>query len=116
MVLGPCLMWISRDGDHLVFGVEQHRVKIRNLRRDPRITVLIEDDRDSAAGLRQHLIVRGTVTFEGPDVPERFAAFMDRQSQRYLGTGYPFANRESRTALIGRIQVEHVSGVGPWAH
>ncbi|TDD12321.1 TIGR03618 family F420-dependent PPOX class oxidoreductase [Nonomuraea deserti] len=110
------LMWISRDGDDLVFGVEQHRVKVRNLRRDPRITVLVEDDRDAEHGLRQHLIVRGTVTFEGPGIPERFAAFMDRQAQRYLGTDYPFANRESTTALIGRIRVEHVSGVGPWAH
>jgi hypothetical protein len=74
-----------------------------------------EDDRNSSEGLRQHLIVRGTVTFEGPGIPDRFAAFTDRQSQRYLGIAYPFANRRSTTALIGRIQVERVSGVGPWA-
>jgi PPOX class probable F420-dependent enzyme len=109
------LMWLSRDGDDLLFGTESRRVKIRNLRRNPNVTVLIEDDRNTPAGLRQHLIVRGTVTLDGPGIPDRFAAFMDRQSRRYLGTDYPFANRTSPTALIGRIQVEGVSGVGPWA-
>jgi PPOX class probable F420-dependent enzyme len=109
------LMWVSRDGDDLVFGVEGHRVKVRNLRADPRVAVLIEDDRNSPEGLRQHLTVHGTVTFDGPGIPDRFAAFMDRQAQRYLGTDYPFANRTSPTALIGRVHVERVSGVGPWA-
>lgn len=109
------LMWVSQDGDDLLFGVEDRRVKVRNLRTNPHVTVLIEDDRNSPKGLRQHLIVKGTVTFEGPGIPDRFAAFMDRQSQRYLGTDYPFANRTSPTALIGRIQIERVSGVGPWA-
>ncbi|MGP4104969.1 TIGR03618 family F420-dependent PPOX class oxidoreductase [Nonomuraea sp. KM90] len=109
------LMWVSRDGDDLVFGVEEHRVKVRNLRANPHVTILIEDDRNTPEGLRQHLIVRGAVTFEGPDIPDRFAAFMDRQSQRYLGTNYPFANRMSPTALVGRVQVERLSGIGPWA-
>lgn len=108
------LMWVSRDGDNLLFGVEQHRVKVRNLRRDPRVTVLVDDDTMSG-GLRQHLIVHGTVTFSGPDIPEEFAAFMDRQARRYLGTDYPFANRLSASALIGRIRVKRIGGVGPWA-
>lgn len=109
------LMWISRDGDDLVFGVEGHRRKTANLRRDPHVTVMVEDTEDSPQGLRQHLVVRGTVTFDGPGIPDEFAAFMDRQAHRYLGTDYPFANRHSTTALIGRIRPDKVSGIGPWA-
>ncbi|NBE92883.1 MULTISPECIES: pyridoxamine 5'-phosphate oxidase family protein [unclassified Nonomuraea] len=106
---------MSQDGDDLVLGTEGHRVKVRNLRTNPQVTVLIEDDRNSPEGRRQRLVVRGTVTFEGPGIPDRFAAFMDRQARRYLGTDHPFANRTSTTALIGRIRTERMSGVGPRA-
>ncbi len=109
------LMWVSRDGDDLLFGVEDFRVKTRNLRRDPRITVMIEDDRNDPHGLRQYLIVRGTVTFHGPGIVDEWAAFMDKQSHRYLGTDFPFPNRFSPTGLIGRIKPDRISGVGPWA-
>jgi PPOX class probable F420-dependent enzyme len=109
------LIWIARDGDELVFGVENRRLKTRNLRRDPRITLLIEDDRDSEIGLRQYLVVRGTVTFEGPDIPEKWNELMDAQAQRYFGTPFLLENRGSRTAVIGRIKPERVSGIGPWA-
>lgn len=109
------LMWITRDGDDLLFGAENFRVKTKNLLRDPRLTILIEDDRNTPEGLRQHLIVRGTVTFHGPDIVDEWSAFMDEESQRYLGTDFPFPNRFSKTGLIGRITPERVSGIGPWA-
>ncbi|ALG14148.1 TIGR03618 family F420-dependent PPOX class oxidoreductase [Kibdelosporangium phytohabitans] len=109
------LMWISRDGDDLVFGAEDFRVKTRNLRRDPRITVVVHDDRNTPEGLRQHLVVRGTVTFHGPDIVDEWAAFMDEQSHRYLGTDFPFPNRFTKTGVIGRIKPERVTGIGPWA-
>ena len=109
------MMWISRDGDDLLFGVESRRVKVANLRRDPRLTVMIEDTENTPEGLRQHLVVQGTVSFTGPDLGEKWTDFMDRESHRYLGTDFPFPNRISSTGLIGRITVERVSGVGPWA-
>ncbi|MBB5922318.1 PPOX class probable F420-dependent enzyme [Actinoalloteichus hoggarensis] len=109
------LMWVSRDGDELVFGVESSRRKVRNLRRDPRVTLVIEDEEDSPVGLRQHLVVRGTVRFEGPGIAQEFAALMDRQARRYYGTDYPHANRDSDTTLIGRITPTRIGGIGPWA-
>jgi PPOX class probable F420-dependent enzyme len=109
------LMWVTRDGDDLLFGAENFRVKTKNLLRDPRLTILIEDDRDNPEGLRQHLVVRGTVKFHGPDIVDEWAAFMDQESHRYLGTDFPFPNRFSETGLIGRVTPERVSGIGPWA-
>ena len=109
------LIWVTRDGDELVFGVESRRRKVRNLRRDPRVTLLVQDDRTTRDGLRQYLVVKGTVRFTGPDIPAEFTALMDAQARRYLGTGYTLSNRDSRTALIGRITPTTVAGVGPWA-
>jgi hypothetical protein len=98
------LIWVTRDGR-----------KVRNLRRDPRVTLLVQDDRTTRDGLRQYLVVKGTVRFTGPDIPAEFTTLMDAQARRYLGTDYTLSNRDSRTALIGRITPTTVAGVGPWA-
>ena len=109
------LVWIERDGSELVFGVEERKARVRNLRRDPRVSVLIEDDHDDPSGLRRYLIVHGTARIVGPPVQQEFTALMDRLSQRYLGIDYPFANRGSATAAIVRITPQRIDGVGPWA-
>ncbi len=113
------LVWVARDGDELLVGMEGGRRKAKNIRRNPRVSLLIEDaaDRtDDGTGLRQYLIVHGTATLDGPDIAEEFTALMDAQARRYLGTGrYDLANRGSRTAVIARISPDRIGGNGPWA-
>ena len=110
------MVWISLDGDDLVFGAEQRRRKIQNLRRDPTVAVLVEDTERAANGLVQYLTVRGRSKIIGPGVPKEFDALMDRAAQRYLGTDvYPMPNRSSPTAVIVRITPDRIGGVGPWA-
>jgi PPOX class probable F420-dependent enzyme len=108
------LVWIELDGDELVFGVEERKARVRNVRRDPRVTVVVEDTDDGPSGLRQYLTVHGRAKVVGPAVEAEFTALMDRLSHRYLGTDYPFANRGSATAVIVRITPDRVGGVGPW--
>ena len=109
------LVWVERDGDQLLIGMEGQSRKTKNLRRDPRVTLLIEDDRASARGLRQYLVIRGTAALLGPDIPADFTELMDTQARRYLGTDYPFENRGSRTAFVARVTPERITGEGPWA-
>ncbi|MEV6639906.1 TIGR03618 family F420-dependent PPOX class oxidoreductase [Amycolatopsis sp. NPDC051371] len=94
------MVWASREGDEIVMGMEGRRPKVRNVRRDPRVTVLIEDhDGHDARGLPQYLLVRGTARIVGPDIADEFTALMDRQAQRYLGVraGQPgLADRRDR--------------------
>ncbi|GAA1135511.1 hypothetical protein GCM10009630_37920 [Kribbella jejuensis] len=73
------LVWVGRDGDELLIGVEQKHRKTRNLRRDPRITLVVQDDRISPRGLTQYLVVRGTAKLERD--PQRYKELMDRLSQ-----------------------------------
>lgn len=108
------MVWAERDGDQVLIGFESYHRKTRNLRRDPRVTLIIQDDQPSDRGLVQYLVIRGTVVLEGPDIPAEYDALMDKQSQRYLGKDYPFANRGSRTALIARVTPERITGEGPW--
>ena len=98
-------------------GMEGRRPKVRNIRADPRVTVLIEDhDERDARGLPQYLLVRGTARIVGPDIADEFTALMDRQARRYLGAEkYLLGNQGSTTAVIVRIKADRVTGNGPWA-
>jgi PPOX class probable F420-dependent enzyme len=109
------LVWAERDGDQLLIGMEGYQRKTGNLRRDPRVTLVVQDDRPSQRGLAQYLVIRGTVELEGPDIPADYTELMDKQSHRYLGKDYPFENRHSRTAVIARVTPEKITGEGPWA-
>ena len=111
------LIWSSLDGDDVVIGMEERRPKVRNIRADPRVTLLIEDhDERNPAGLSQYLLIRGRASIEGPGIPHEFTALMDRQARRFLGADrYRLGNENSPTAVIVRITVEKVGGIGPWA-
>ncbi|MEV7093685.1 pyridoxamine 5'-phosphate oxidase family protein [Amycolatopsis sp. NPDC051045] len=64
------MVWASREGDEIVMGMEGGRPKVRNIRNDPRVTVLIEDhDERDARGLPQYLLVRGTPGCSGRTSP-----------------------------------------------
>jgi hypothetical protein len=39
-------IWVTGDGEHLYLNTEVHRVKFKNIQRDPRVTVMIWDRDD----------------------------------------------------------------------
>jgi PPOX class probable F420-dependent enzyme len=111
------LVWAERDGDELLIGVEEKHRKTRNLQRDPRITLLIQDDRISPRGLTQYLVLRGTAVLEGPGNPTAYKALMDKQSQRYLGQpDFPYGDGLFANSMIARITIDRVTGEGPWSN
>ncbi|MGW7679385.1 TIGR03618 family F420-dependent PPOX class oxidoreductase [Kribbella sp. NPDC054772] len=110
------MVWVGRDGDELLIGVEERHRKTRNLRRDPRVTVVVQDDQVSPRGLTQYLVLRGTVTLEGPGTPQQYKALMDRLTKKYLGRDeFPFGNEAVYAgATIVRVSVDRITGEGPW--
>jgi PPOX class probable F420-dependent enzyme len=110
------LVWAERDGDELLIGVEEKHRKTRNLQRDPRVTLVIQDDRISPRGLTQYVVLRGTAVLEGPGIPTIYKALMDKQSARYLGIPeFPFGDGVFAKMMIARITIDRVTGEGPWA-
>ncbi len=109
------MVWVGRDGDDLLIGVEEKHRKTRNLRRDPRVTLVVEDDRPSPRGLTQYLVARGTATLDGPGSPQ-YKGLMDRLTRKYLGRDeFPFGNEQVYAgATVVRMSVERVTGEGPW--
>ena len=76
------LTWVDTDGEHLLVNTEPQRQRAKNVRRDPRITVLIHSDSDSWDWSE----VRGRVveTVDGTDAREH----IDQLSRKYTGTDY----------------------------
>lgn len=76
------LTWIDTDGDHLLVNTEPQRQRARNVRRDPRITVLIH----SATNPWDWAEVRGRVvdTIGEPRAREH----IDELARKYTGDVY----------------------------
>jgi len=76
------LTWVDSDGEHVLVNTEPQRQRARNIRRDPRITVLIHSADDSWDWSE----VRGRVveTAGGAEAREH----IDKLSRKYAGTDY----------------------------
>jgi PPOX class probable F420-dependent enzyme len=76
------LTWVDTDGEHLLVNTEPQRQRARNVRRDPRITVLIHSDSDPWDWSEVRGRVVGTV--DGSEAREH----IDKLSRKYVGTDY----------------------------
>jgi len=76
------LTWVDTDGEHILVNTEPQRQKARNIRRDPRITVLIHsaDDPWDWAEVRGHV----AETVDG----EQARQHIDELSRKYVGRDY----------------------------
>ncbi len=105
------VVWVIAQGDEILFGTDAHSEKAKNLGRDRRIIMSIEDVERNERGYQRHLVIRGSAALEpGPD-PE----LMDRLAMKYTSLRrHPLAMRDSPTAVVVRVTVDRLSGVGPW--
>lgn len=105
------VVWVIAHGDEILFGTDANSRKARNLRRDPRIILSIEDTERNERGFQRHLVIRGTAAIEpGPDLE-----VMDRLAAAYGLQHHPLALHDSPDAVMVRVDIGRISGVGPWA-
>jgi PPOX class probable F420-dependent enzyme len=91
-------VWVDTDGeDVLVNTVEGHQ-KLRNIRRDPRVAILVADPAEP----RRYVQLRGEVVEETTDGAD---AHIDAVSQRYLGRPYQQYGEGPQTRVLLRIRV-----------
>ncbi len=105
------VVWVIAQDDEILFGTDAASQKARNLSRDDRIVLSIEDEERNERGYQRHLVIRGHARIEpGPN-----PALMDRLATKYTGLErHPLALRDSPTSVVVRVEVDRLSGVGPW--
>ena len=90
-------VWIGVGEDKIVFSSGESSLKVRNLRRDPRLALSAVDFHDPY----EEVQIRGRVVeFRNDSSFE----IMDEISQKYTGKPFPFRSPEGRVASI--IEVE----------
>lgn len=102
------IVWIDYDGEYLLINTTLERQKGRNMRVNPRVTVLVIDPKDSSRWIE----VRGQVAEITRECAQEHA---DKLTQRYTdkryfyGDIYPVAQRQKETRVIVKIRPRKVS-------
>jgi PPOX class probable F420-dependent enzyme len=87
------VMWVDANEQHLLVNTEVHRQKVRNVERDPRVTVTIWDMEDPY----RFVEVRGKVVdkVKGQEAREH----IDELSHKYRGKPYQTQIQSERVVL-----------------
>ena len=99
------------DADRIVIGTLFDQRKLKNMRREPRVSLSYETDVVNDWGLREYLVVYGTA-----DIVEGGAAeLLQELAHTYLGPDVRFpAMDDPPPGFVTRITIERLAGVGPW--
>ncbi|AKN71096.1 pyridoxamine 5'-phosphate oxidase [Streptomyces sp. PBH53] len=98
-------VWVKRDGDELLFSTTVGRRKEQNLRRDPRVTVVVIDPENPYA----YAEIRGTAEMTTEGGPE----LIDELSVKYTGKKYAEfnpASKDDAQRVVVRITPRKVVG------
>lgn len=104
--------WVGLDGDQLTIATLFDQRKLRNMRREPRVSISFETDALNEWGLREYLVVEGTAEVVPGGAPE----LLQQLAHTYIGPDVTFpAMPDPPPGFISRITPTRVYGVGPWS-
>ena len=98
-------VWVDTDGENVVVNSVDTHVKVRNLRRDPRVAVTVSDP----ARPRRFFQVRGRAT---SITPEGGMEHIEKLAHKYTGRPYSWWGGREQVRVIITIAPDKVSGMG----
>jgi PPOX class probable F420-dependent enzyme len=103
--------WVGLEGEEIVIGTLPEQRKLRNIRRDPRVALLVQTNKRTPYGLLEYLVVEGRATVTEGGAPE----LLQRLARTYLGPEAVFPPLPNPPpGFVTRITAERIGGVGPW--
>ena len=97
--------WVDTDGEHVVINTVEGFLKLRNMERDPRVTVAVGD----AENRWRYKQIQGRVV---ATTTEGGAEHIEMLSHKYLGQPYAWHGGRDQTRVIVTIEADKISGVG----
>lgn len=103
------VVWIGLDGDTIISGHMNLSKKLRNVQRDPRVSISLEAPRQPGVFLAEYAVITG----HGEVVEGGARDLLTRLGRVYVAPDFEFPPTEGEGYVL-RTTVEKVSGVGPW--
>lgn len=97
--------WVDTDGENVIINTVEGFVKVRNVERNPRVALAVQDPENPF----RYIQVRGEVismTTEGG------VESIEALSQKYTGQPYPWYGGRDQKRVILTIKANSVSGQG----
>jgi len=105
------LAWVGLQDDDIVFATLPDQRKLRNIRRDPRVTISVQGVGLNEFGLTKYLVVYGTGTVHEGGGPE----LLQELAHTYLGPGVKFPPMpDPPPGFVTRVKPRAFGGIGPW--
>lgn len=105
------IVWVGLDGDEIVIGKLAIDQKVRNIRRDPRVSLSIEAKTGDHMGMKHYLVIEGTARITEGGAP----GLLHDLAQRYVGPGVTFPPMpDPPPGFIIRVTPAKIRGMGPW--
>ena len=105
-------VWVGLDGDEIVSGHLRMQQKLRNVQREPRVSMSLLGTVVQPPGLKQYLVVHGRARIDEGGAPE----LLQRLARVYLAPDVRFPPMDDPPpGFVLRTTVERVGGVGPWS-
>jgi PPOX class probable F420-dependent enzyme len=103
--------WVGLEGDEIVIGTLPEQRKLANIRRDPRVALVVQTRSLNPHGLLEYLVVHGTARVTEGGGPE----LLQRLARTYLGPDVTFPPVPNPPpGYVTRIMANRVGGIGPW--
>ena len=104
-------VFVGWDGDELLAGHLSDHKKLKNVRRDDRVSISIESDME-LPGFSPYLVLEGTATVEDGGAVD----VLRRITTEQLGADHSYPPPgEWPAGYVLRIRPHNLYGVGPWA-
>ena len=97
--------WVDTDGEHVIINTVVGYVKTRNVERDPRVALAIQDPENPF----RYIQVRGEVIAITTDSA---SDNIEALSQKYTGQSYPWYGGRDQQRAILTIKANSISGQG----
>jgi PPOX class probable F420-dependent enzyme len=95
--------WVDTDGARILINTVDGFLKVKNIRRDPRVAVADPNNPSRYYSIRGEVL---SVSSAGA------AEHIEQLAQRYLGTPYPWYGGRAQTRLILTIEPHKIHSMG----